>query len=269
LPSFFLFNIIYEIFIISGNPVVKEGGDSYRDTMAATLVGDGSYIPPFYIKGQVGNASKASGRRPGQGRKAEKGMSAKKMMEYLDHLDKHVDRPCVLILDRLSAHTSKKVITYGESFKCSDGVTQKFEILFLPPKSSFLISPLDMGFFSMWKREFYKYDRSTYNLKLMAAQQVWKSVESEKIVHLFENCGIISTEAPSKLRERITKLVQSGIPEELEDVWEFYQGWLAGSFDIEGAARPRTSPTESLLIPPDSALDGAYWVKRGPHMDHT
>jgi hypothetical protein len=245
---------------------VKQTGDTYRDNMAATLVADGSWIPPFYIKGQAGNASKASGRRPALGVKAVKGMTVPKMKEYVDHVAKRVDHFCVLVLDRLSSHVSIKVKAYAESLKCSDGVTQKFEILLLPAKSSFLISPLDMGFFSMWKREYYKYNRSSYTLKIMAANQVWKSMQSEKIASLFDNCGITSKETPKKLRERISAQVRSGMPEELEEVWEFYQGWLAGAFDIEGAVRPRTPPTEDLLTPEDSNLDGQYWVKRGPKM---
>lgn len=248
--------------------MVEQKGDGYRDTMAGTLVGNGTFLKPFYIKGESGNASKASHRRPSPGAKAVKGMTVPNMLKYLDHLDKQVDRQCVLLLDRLSSHTSKKVRDYAHSLKCSDGVTQKFEILLLPAKSAFLISPLDMGFFSMWKRAYYKYDRSTYPFKLMAAQHVWKSIKTEKIAALFANCGITSEETPSKLRKRITNQVRSGMPDELEEVWEFYQGWLAGSFDVDGATRPRSSPKEKLIIPLDSDLDGAYWVKRGPHKNN-
>jgi hypothetical protein len=256
---------IIDLLNASGNAVVEQTGDTYRDTMAATLVGDGSFLPPFYIKGELGNASKASHRRPKPGQKPVKGMNVPNMLKYLDHVDKHVDRPCVLLLDRLSSHRSKRVRDYAYSLKCSDGVTQKFELSLLPAKSAFLISPLDMGFFSMWKRGFYKYDRSTYAFKLLAAHHVWKSIQSKKIRGLFDNCGITSKETPSKLRKRIIAQVRSGIPEELEEVWEFYQGWLAGSFEIQGATRPRSDPKKKLIIPPDCDLDGAYWVKMGPH----
>lgn len=193
-------------------------------------------------------------------------MTVQKMIEYIDHVAKYVDRPCVLCLDRLSSHMSKKFVAYAESLKCSDGVTQKFEILFISPKAAFLISPLDMGFFTMFKRTYYKYDRSTFALKIMAANQVWKSMSSERIVNLFDNCGITSKETPNRLRKRIAAQVRSGIPEDLEEVWEFYQGWLAGAFDIEGTSRPRAPPTEHLIIPEDCDLDGEYWVKRGPQM---
>jgi hypothetical protein len=85
-----------------------------------------------------------------------------------------------------------------------------------------------MGFFSMWKRAYYKYDRSTYAFKLMAAQHVWKSMKSEKIAALFVNCGITSEETPRKFRKRIAAQVRSGMPEELEEVWEFYHSMLMG-----------------------------------------
>ena len=182
----------------------------------------------------------------------------------VDHVAKYVDMPCVLCMDRLSSHVSKRVITYAESLKCSDGVTQKFKILLLTPKAAFLISPLDMGFFTMFKRAYYKCERSTYALKIMAANQVWKTISSDKIVNLFNNCGITSKESPKSLHNRIAAQVRSGIPEELEEVWEFYQGWLGGAFDISGATRPRAPPTEHLIVPNDSDLNGQYWIKRGP-----
>ena len=123
-----------------------------------------------------------------------------------------------------------------------------------------------MGFFTMFKRAYYKYDRGSYALKIMAANQVRKTFSRDKIVNLFNNCGITSTESPKRLHDRIVAQVRSGIPEELEEVWDFYQGWLAGAFDIEGATRPRAPPTEHLFMPADSELNGQYWNKRGPQM---
>ena len=92
----------------------------------------------------------------------------------------------------------------------------KFKLLFLTPKAAFLISPLDMGFFTMFKRAYYKYDRSSYALKIMAANQVWKTFSRDKIVNLFNNCGITSTESPKRLNDRIVAQVRGGIPEEVK-----------------------------------------------------
>jgi hypothetical protein len=117
--------------------VVLEDGESFRDTMAATLSSSGAWIPPFYIRSEYANASKASGRRPEVGKKPVKGMNIPKMKEYADHLDKYVDEPSVLVMDRLSSHTSKEIINYLESKTCSDG-TQKFDVLLLPAKGAFL-----------------------------------------------------------------------------------------------------------------------------------
>lgn len=243
--------------------MADERGDKFRDTMVATLVGDGSRIPPFYIKGEVGNASKASGRRPKPDKKPVKGMNIAKMIEYAAHLDKFVNRPVILVLDRLAAHKSKAVRECFESYKCPDG-QQKFEILLLPAKTAFLISPCDMGFFSMWKSKFYKLDRSTYDLKILAANEVWKTVDPIKVANFFVNCGLTSKESDQSLRKRIFKQVRGGIPEDLDEVREYYEGWLAGSYTVSGVRGPRSSPMEELTIPKDSGLNGVYWVKKGP-----
>lgn len=257
---FYYLSTIY----ISGNAVVGEEGDTYRDTMVATLLGDGRHLEPFYVESQYANASYASGRRPDPGEKPVKGMNIGKMKEYIDHIDVQVDEPKVLIFDRLSSHISKEVRDYAHSKKCSDG-RQKFITMLLPPKAAFLISPCDMGFFSMWKSDFYKYDRSTKALKFSAAKQVWKSVDPEKVKNLFINCGLTSKEAQHVLRQRLVNEVRGGIPEELEDVWDFYDGWLSGAFEVEGATRPRSAPLEKPIQLPDAELNGVYWRNYGAH----
>lgn len=243
---------------------MEERGDKFRDTMVATLVGDGSWVPPMFIKGEVGNAPKSSGRRPLPHEKPVKGMNNAKMKEYGDHLNKFIDRPTVLIMDRLASHTSKEVRQYLEAFVCSDG-SQKFETLLLPPKTAFLISPCDMGFFAMWKSEYYKYNRSTYQLKVRAANEVWKKVSPDKVANFFVHCGLTSKESAEALQVRLLKEVRGDIPEKLQRVYEFYQNWLKGSIDVPGAHRPRAPPTEEMTIPEDSGLDGVYWINKGPH----
>jgi hypothetical protein len=232
--------------------------------MVATLLGDGTYLEPFYIKSQYANASYASGRRPNPSEKPIKGMNLKKMKEYIDHIDKQVDSPKILIWDRLSSHISKEVREYAESKKCSDG-RQKFTIKLLPPKTAFLISPCDMGFFAMWKSDFYKFDRSTTALKFSAARETWKSVDATKVRNLFINCGLTSKETSNALHQRLLNEVQGGIPEELEEVWDYYDGWMAGAFEVEGATRPRAPPLNKPTQLEDTGLNGVYWRNYGAH----
>ena len=85
-----------------------------------------------------------------------------------------------------------------------------------------------------------------------------------KVRNLFINCGLTSKEAPHTLRQRFIDEVRGGIPEELEDIWDFYDGWLSGSFDVEGATRPRTAPLEKPTQLPDTGLNGVYWKIFGP-----
>lgn len=253
-----------KLLFCSSNPVVKTRGDSFRDTMVATLNSDGSWIPPFYIKTQSKSASYASGRRPAPDEKAVKGMNNQKMKEYADHLDYYVDEPTRLVMDRLSAHTARTCRDYIEAKKCSDG-RQKFKIFPLPPKSAFLISPLDFGFFSYWKSLYYKYDRSTPELKLWAANQAWKSVDPNKVVEFFRNCHLIGREKPSTLSKQLHELVRASVPEKLEDVLDFYDGWLSGAFEVDGVAAPRALPFERPTMLDKAGLDGIYWNTWGSH----
>jgi hypothetical protein len=244
--------------------VVLEKGETYRDTMAATLGSDGAWIPPFYIRSEYANASKASGRRPEAGKKPVKGMTIQKMKEYADHLDKYVDEPSILVMDRLSSHTSKEIIAYFESKKCSDQ-RQKFKVMLLPAKGAFLISPLDFGFFGYWKAIYHKLDRSTPELKFWAANQAWKHVETSKVISFFEGTLLVGKQKESTLRKKLMSQVKSGIPEELEEVWDFYDGWVAGSYDVEGASALREISFEKPKQLLDSDLDGVYWNNWGGH----
>ena len=74
----------------------------------------------------------------------------------------------LLIWDRLSAHKSRAVIDYIESILLPDG-QQALKVKLLPAKSAFLLSPLDMGLFGAFKKYYYKFDRSTPDLKFRAA----------------------------------------------------------------------------------------------------
>lgn len=232
--------------------------------MLATLDSEGGWVPPFYIKTQYKSASYASGRRPAPDEKAVKGMNNEKMKEYADHLDRYVDEPTRLVMDRLSAHTAKSSRDYIEAKKCTDG-RQKFKTLLLPPKGAFLISPLDFGFFSYYKSEFYKYDRSTPELKFWAANQVWKKVDPNKVVEFFRKCHLIGREKVGTLRQQLHELVRSSVPEELEDVVDFYDGWLSGAFEVDGVAAPRELPFELPMQLDEAGLDGIYWNKWGSH----
>jgi len=232
--------------------------------MAATLDREGQWIPPFYIKSQYANASYASGRRPAPGKKPIKGMTVQKMKEYADHIEKYTDEPTVLCWDRLSSHKSKEVVSYFESKKCSDG-RQKFKTRELPAKGAFLVSPLDFGFFGFWKGKYYKFDRSTPELKFFAANQTWKLITSDQIRQFFIGYFLIGNHSEATLRREMHAQVRSGIPENLEEVWDYYDGWMSGAYDVEGVSAPRTAPLEKPLQLLDSDLNGVYWRNWGPH----
>jgi len=98
---------------------VQQQGDRFRDTLALTVRGDGVDIPPYFILHTYKNAAKASGRRCPASEDPVKGMNNKRMKRYINHVAKYVSEPSLFIMDRLSSHTSAKVLNHIRSKKNS------------------------------------------------------------------------------------------------------------------------------------------------------
>lgn len=242
-------------------------GDRYRDTLVLTIRADGVDIPPFFIKGEYLNASIASGRRPRSDQRPAKGMTIPLMKKYYDHLAEYVEEPSLVLMDRLSSHTSKSALKYLESKKTVDG-RQKFIPLLLKPKTAFLISPLDNSAIGLFKNNFYKYDRSTLKLKEAAAYLAWKEVSNSALRGFVAHCGLVGNESLNSIRSRFMKEVKGGIPEKNQDVWNFYEGWLYGTFLVDGVKPPRGSPLLKPQQLEDAELDGRYWRTYGSMISH-
>jgi hypothetical protein len=241
---------------------VLNRGDSYRDTVALTVRADGVDIPPFLIKGQVGNASIASGRRPQKGQKPVKGMTTELMLRYAEHIHWYVKEPSLLILDRLSSHRAKKVISKLESYLTADG-RQMFKVLLLPPKTAFLLSPLDNGVNSIFKKYFYTYDRSTYQLKKLAVLRAWNQVSTESVANFATACGLDGKRSLTTLRSQFEKNVKGIVPEKLLPSLELYDRWIARELDVDGANLHRGVELERPTQLEDSNMDGITWIEWG------
>jgi hypothetical protein len=243
-----------------GNPLVKTSGDRFRDTAALTVRADGKDIPPFFIKGQVGNASKASGRRPQPGQKAVGGMNVALMKKYAKHIAHYPSEPCLLLLDRASSHTSKKTIAELEDYLTPDG-QQMFKVLFIPPKAAFLVSPLDNGVIAAFKQHFYSYDRSTFELKKSAAKLAWDEVSNDAIKNICSECGLDPDVPLLTIREKFEKNVHGFLPEKLKPYEKLYDQWIAGAIVIVGADLGRGVEYARPVQLDDGTLDGIKWIE--------
>jgi len=235
--------------------------------MVLTVRGDGLDLPPYFIISKSKSAPRSSGRRPRPGEDVEKGMTNKRMEQYIDFIKDYVQEPCVLLMDRHSSHTSSAMLDSIKSYRFANG-TQVFHPKLLGTKTAFLISPLDMGAIGAMKTEFYKLDRSTLDLKLRAALQAWAAVSNDSIRHFFHHCGLVGSEELSSIRARFEKEVRCGIPPQYEELWDLYDGWKSGALHVEGAALGRGAPLELPAQLPQSALDGKYWCNYGPYGKH-
>jgi hypothetical protein len=248
--------------MVRNNAVVKENGDRFRDTVALTVRGDGVDIPPFFILHTYKNAAKRSGRRCEKNQTPAKGMNNARMKQYVDYIADYVQEPSLLIMDRLSSHTAGEVIRHVCSKMTPNGDQLLFPIL-IPPKTAFLISPLDMGAIGAFKSHYYKLDRSTFHRKVRAMSQAWDAVSNGAIENICLNCGIVGEESLSSIRKRFLKEVLGVIPTKMTKMLEYYDAWKSGQIEVEGATRGRKVALEIPQHLEGEELDGEYWTKFG------
>ena len=241
---------------------MQEKGDTFRDTVALTVRGDGKDIPPFTIVHTYRNASKASGRRCAAAETPIKGMDTSRMIDYIDHISQYVPETSLLLMDRLSSHTSPRVRAHIEGKLLPNG-ERTFLPLYLPAKTSFLISHLDMGAIAAFKMHYYRLDRSTIHLKLRAIQTAWDRVSNDALSSICLNCGIIGEETLDSLRTRFEREVVGSVPAELEECSNYFDAWKSGALEVQGATRGRRVTLDTPDQLEEGHLDGVYWVNYG------
>ena len=242
--------------------VVQQTGDAYRDTVALTVRADGNDVPPFFIRHTYSNAAYSSGRRCNANEAPVKGMDTARMIDYVNHVVEFVQEPSLLIVDRLSSHHAAAVKAHIASKLTEDG-RPLLQLILLPPKTAFLISPLDMGAIGAFKSHFRKLDRSSLEKKQIALQSAWDAVSNESLLNIFRNCGMIGEEPLSSVRDRFLSGVVGLVPQQLEEQLDFFDAWESHAINVAGATLGRGVSTEAPSQLPEGHLDGDYWTKFG------
>ena len=184
------------------------------------------------------------------------------MIDYIDHISQFVQEPSLLLMDRLSSHTAARVRSHIEGKLLLNGERMLIPF-YLPAKTAFLISPLDMGAIAAFKSRYYGLDRSTIDTKLRAVHTAWDAVSNDALRNICRNCGIVGEETIESLSHRLEKEVVSSVPSALEEQANFFDAWKSGAIEVEGASLGRGV---ILKIPdqlPEGHLDGIYWTKFG------
>ena len=256
-------SILYPVLTLSsGNAVVEELGDRFRDTMIAVVRGDGCKLPPFFIKGQYGNARKDSDRRPAPGAKPVRGVNNANIVQWIVEFMEHIREPSILLWDRLAVHKSKASIEEIESYVFEDG-SPAVEVMLLPPQTAFLLSPLDMGGFAEFKKYYYAFDRSTYELKISAANRAWSMISAENIRSYFLHCGLSEKRRLRDVKRQFLKEVRGSLVEEHPKVWELYDSWRNGTISVEGVSSATRLSLEQPSQLRTGSLDGSRWTQYG------
>jgi len=242
----------------SGNAVVAEEGDQWRDTFVATLRGDGHKLPGKFILQQTHNAARASERFVPKSVTPCKGMNIEKMIEYIDEIAVHVRTFSLLIMDKASSHTSSVVLNHIRSKTLPDG-TQMFEPVLLPAKTSFLISPCDKSFFALFKHHFQWRPKLSIIHKKNSALAAYQQVSAEAVRSFFRGCGLVTTETMETIRIRLREEVSGHFTRKQRKALRFYRKWIRGRRDVEGSPEVRYRRLAGRIGPNDSALDGDHW----------
>jgi len=191
-----------------------------------------------------------------------KGMNIDRMIDYIDHISKFVQETSLLLMDRLSSHTAARVRSHIEGKLLLNG-ERMFIPLYLPAKTAFLISPLDMGAIAAFKSHYYGFDRSTIELKLRAVHTAWDAVSNDALRNICRHCGIVGEETIDSLRARFEREVMSSVPPEVERQASFFDSWKSGAIEVVGASRGRGVTLDLPAQLPEAHIDGIYWTKFG------
>lgn len=189
-------------------------------------------------------------------------MNIPRMKEYVRFITDYVERPSLLIMDRLSSHTSGQVIQDINSLRTEDGENLLIPIL-IPSKTAFLISPLDMGAIAAFKNYFHREKRETLRQKKQAMQASWDKVSNDALRNIFLNCGITGEPNYDTLRERFLLEVQGDAPQKLQEKAEYFDSWKSGTIQVTGASLGRGIFLEPPQQLEEGDLDGDYWNKFG------
>ena len=189
-------------------------------------------------------------------------MNVARMIKYVDHIAEYITETSLLIMDRLSSHTAGTVRQHIHQKKLPSGEAM-FIPIFIPAKTAFLISPLDMGAIGAFKSQFHKLNRHTLKLKIESVHDAWGRVSNSSLVSIFKNCGLVGKESMSSLRQRFMKEVGSLVPSEIEPFQTFYDAWNSGTIDVDGANRHRGVRLDRPKQLPEGHLDGLYWSNYG------
>lgn len=162
-----------------GGPQVASPGSSNRDTIAATLRGNGEKLPLYYLKHK-----RQRTKNNEVVERAVKGFTEAIMLDYINQiLVPNVAPGTVLFLDNLSSHKTTQVQNRLREL----GIIP----VYFPPKAAPDLSPCDNVFFHLFKNEFRKLDRSTPELKREAAFVAYEAISASKVRSCWKKCGLL------------------------------------------------------------------------------
>lgn len=212
-----------------------------RNTLVATLCGDGRKLPFFFIE-----HTREKRKKKQVIQRAVKGMTEKLMLDYIEKIIRpNVPRGSVLLMDQLSSHKTAKVMDSLQSL----GVLA----VFFPPKASADLSPLDNFFFHSFKTEFRKIQPKQTTIDIIqACNQAYAVIPERTVRSCWRRCGLLSVPPPQeKLQNDYTVDFADSSEEEEELTDQKWRGDLhtfqdhdCSDLEVLEVSSPASAPIE-------------------------
>lgn len=116
-------------------------------------------------------------------------------LHWFDAISPHLPSKALMILDRGKPHTSPKLIEEMEA--------AQVEPFFLPAAPHALLSPLDNSLNAIFRRAYYKEDRSTHEKMLIAIKNSLEHISATTIEKYFDHVGITSEDDPEVVAQKL------------------------------------------------------------------
>lgn len=185
---------------VKPNTITSPKGNT--TTLYGCVSAVGQVLPPFFIfKGVRANEALLNGALPGTTytMSASGWSNSETFLKFMDHFIKYTQAGpqateyTLLLLDGHSSHVTKQVI--------DKALENKIVIFVLPPHTSHLTQPLDVGCFGPFKRFYYSecdmwlrthmgQTMTRYEICEVACKAYPKAMTYKNITNSFEKCGI-------------------------------------------------------------------------------
>ncbi len=234
-----------------GQPILKEGPRKWKDLLYASIVADGSCLPPV-IMIEDKRCSKIELDNGFVIRvKSSKGPGNDTTLRWLDCVSDYLLDEPFLLLDNLRGHKNKDFLDRLEEL----GITPKF----FPSGAGKFLDPIDNSFAAVVKRNYYLDVKKTHSDMVHSICDNYYKISDSTIQNYFKSIGYTTHENIEDIAKRLILrgYYKGAISQERQkEMTSIYKQWKMQIHNLyQKGIRPKEAPKDLDNL----TLDGKYW----------